>query len=149
LSEVASPITASYGKQIDSSDTSKGPPNLIIAPPITSNPYGDHESREGLLVTHPLRADGFDASEDGTGGGIPLVLAHGQGNAEIGKDIGTTLNCNHEAPIVFDPNQVTSPGNYSNPKAGDPCHPLVSAAPPMLVAPPHRLHVAERRRGFL
>ena len=26
---VASPITASYGKQLDSSDTSKGPPNLI------------------------------------------------------------------------------------------------------------------------
>jgi DNA (cytosine-5)-methyltransferase 1 len=109
LPEVASPITASYGKQIDSSDTSKGPPNLIIAPPLTSNPCGDHESREGLLV-----------------------LAHGQGNAEIGKDIGTTLNCNHEAPIVFDPNQVTSPGNYSNPKAGDPCHPLVSAAPPLM-----------------
>lgn len=26
--------------------------NLITAPPITSNPYGDHESREGLLITH-------------------------------------------------------------------------------------------------
>lgn len=35
-------------------------------------------------------------------------------------------------PIVFDPNQVTSPGNYSNPKEGDPCHPLVSAAPPLM-----------------
>ena len=70
-----------------------------------SNPYGDHESREGLLVAsayrtsgncgawdsgdrvdalntftdpnshivHSLRADGFDASEDGTGRGTPLV----------------------------------------------------------------------------
>jgi DNA (cytosine-5)-methyltransferase 1 len=45
-----------------------------FAPAISaSNPYGDHGSREGLLVTHALRADGFDASEDGTGRGTPLV----------------------------------------------------------------------------
>ena len=43
------------------------------APPLTSNPYGDHESREGLLVSHSLRSEGFDASEDGTGRGTPLV----------------------------------------------------------------------------
>jgi DNA (cytosine-5)-methyltransferase 1 len=29
---------------------------------------------------------------------------------------------------VFDPTQVTSPGNYSNPKPGDPCHPLAAGA---------------------
>jgi len=67
-----------------------------VACPITSNPYGDHESREGLLVSHAinakggsgrmdfesetfvahtLRADGFDAGEDGTGRGTPLVPA--------------------------------------------------------------------------
>lgn len=73
-----------------------------LAPAITSNPYGDHESREGPLVAvdgadvskclsashtasggldpsaetfvaHSLRAEGFDASEDGTGRGTPLV----------------------------------------------------------------------------
>ncbi len=44
-----------------------------IAPPIASNPYGDHESREGLLIAHTLRAEGFDASEDGTGRGTPIV----------------------------------------------------------------------------
>lgn len=43
------------------------------APAITSNPYGDHESREGLLVAHALRGEGFDASEDGTGRGTPLI----------------------------------------------------------------------------
>ena len=82
-----------------------------VAPPLTSNPYGDHESREGLivggkpevfrdsgssnwgpgvgtltahdakdgygsgLIAHTLRGDGFDASEDGTGRGTPLVVA--------------------------------------------------------------------------
>lgn len=47
-----------------------------VAPALTGNPYGDHESREGLLVpdvAHTLRADGFDASEDGTGRGTPLI----------------------------------------------------------------------------
>ena len=44
------------------------------APAVSaSNPYGDHESREGLLVAHSLRGEGFDASEDGTGRGTPLV----------------------------------------------------------------------------
>lgn len=37
----------------------------------------------------------------GTGGGnIPLVMATGQGNAEISENQSPTLNCNHEAPIL-------------------------------------------------
>jgi DNA (cytosine-5)-methyltransferase 1 len=37
----------------------------------------------------------------GTGGNqIPLVMAHGQANAEIPYDQVPTLNCNHEQPIV-------------------------------------------------
>lgn len=51
-------------------------------------------------VAHTLRGEGFDASEDGTGRGTPLV------------------------PICFDPTQITSGENRSNPKPGDPCHTL-------------------------
>lgn len=50
--------------------------NLVahaVAPALTLNPYGDHESRDGLLVAHTLRAEGFDASADATGRGTPLV----------------------------------------------------------------------------
>jgi len=61
-------------------------------------------------VTHSLRADGFDASEDGTGRGTPLV------------------------PVAFDTTQVTSKANRSNPKPGDPCHPLASTAHPPAIA---------------
>jgi site-specific DNA-cytosine methylase len=99
---------------------------------------------------------------------IPVIMAHGQANAAIGINIGTTLTCLHEAPIVFkpshytrdkdgapsevagplsaeadrgdqeqvvlafqtpvayDPTQITSPTNRSNPQSGDPCHPLVA-----------------------
>lgn len=60
---------------------------------------------EGLGVAHTLRGEGFDASEDGTGRGTPLV------------------------PVLpFDTTQVTSRANRSNPKPGDPCHPLAAGA---------------------
>jgi len=36
---------------------------------------GQDIGQPGMLVAHTLRADGFDASEDGTGRGIPLVAA--------------------------------------------------------------------------
>lgn len=50
-----------------------GESETFVTCPLTGNPYGDHESRESLLVTHSLRGEGFDASEDGTGRGTPLV----------------------------------------------------------------------------
>lgn len=75
-------------------------------------------------LTHSLRGEGFDASEDGSGRGTPIVampllagghannpldetlisticMAHGQGGAEVNTDGGApTLTCNHEAPIL-------------------------------------------------
>lgn len=62
----------------------------------------DFESE--TFIAHTLRGDGFDASEDGTGRGTPLV------------------------PAPFDTTQITSPANRSAPKAGDPCHPLAAGA---------------------
>lgn len=59
------------------------------------------------IVAHALRGEGFDASEDGTGRGVPLTvcMAHVQGGAEVGVGGGTTLSCTHEAPIAFHPRQ--------------------------------------------
>ena len=62
----------------------------------------DFESE--TFIAHTLRGDGFDASEDGTGRGTPLV------------------------PVPFDTTQITSASNYSNPQLGDPCHPLAAGA---------------------
>ena len=100
--DVAPSIRAG-GPGFERAGDSRGQDCMIpIAPPLTGNPYGDHESREGLLVpnvanpltarmhkginttadegqtpiiTHSLRGEGFDASEDGTGRGTPLVAA--------------------------------------------------------------------------
>ena len=67
-------------------------------------------NHEAPIVTHSLRGEGFDASEDGTGRGTPLVT------------------------VAFDTTQITSPENGSNPQPGDPCHPLAAGAHPPAVA---------------
>lgn len=56
------------------------------------------------FIAHSLHGEGFDASEDGTGRGTPLVA------------------------LPFDTTQITSPENGSNPQPGDPCHPLAARA---------------------
>lgn len=63
-------------------------------------------------VAHTLRGEGFEASEDGSGRGMPLV------------------------PICYDTTHITSPGNWSNPKPGDPCHPITATAHVPLVSIP-------------
>ena len=66
-------------------------------------------------TAHSLRGEGFDASEDGTGRGTPLV------------------------PVPFDTTQITSAANYSRPKPGDPCHPLAAGAHAPAIAFPWQL----------
>lgn len=71
----------------------------------------DFETETFLVQpAHTLRGEGFDASEDGTGRGTPLV------------------------PVAFDTTQITSAANRSNPRAGDPCHPLAAGAHPPAIA---------------
>lgn len=87
-------------------------------------------SREAGQVapTPPARSSaGGGLGTDFDCGGT-VAMAHGQANAEIVSDGEPSLTCNHEAPIVFDTTQITSPGNYSDPKPGDPTHPLAAGA---------------------
>ena len=75
-----------------------------------------NRNHEAPYVAHSLRGEGFDASEDGTGRGTPLV------------------------PVLpFDTTQITSAANYSNPKSGDPCHPLAAGAHAPAIAFPANL----------
>lgn len=59
------------------------------------------------------RGEGFDASEDGTGRGIPLVMATGQASAMSAPsvDMAPTLSCNHEAPIMMRMREGKEGGN--------------------------------------
>jgi len=80
---------------------------------------GRHDFETETFVTHSLRGEGFDASEDGPGRGTPLV------------------------PVAFDTTQITSAANRSNPQPGDPCHPLAAGAHPPAIAFSSKDHGAD------
>lgn len=195
------------------------------APPIPARRtagggLGTDSDCDGGLIAHALRGEGFDASEDGTGRGTPLVPvafggnncsgpidvapacnAHGgpQGRQDFeseasvvcslelanqgtggnvgfhppeiafrtlgtggppgiafnlrSRDSGAVVhgtqdpcssadtafalggnNGGENAVLCFDTTQVTSPGNRSHPRPGDPCHPLTAGGHPPAVA---------------
>ncbi|CAB3850539.1 hypothetical protein LMG26846_01970 [Achromobacter insuavis] len=76
----------------------------LIAHTLLGKHNSSHAADQDTYITHSLRGEGFDASEDGTGRGTPLVA------------------------LPFDTTQITSPENGSNPQPGDPCHPLAARA---------------------
>ena len=122
--------------------------------------------------THALRGEGFDASEDGTGRGTPLVpvafsckdygadageiaptlrsMGHDKSHANAGGQVAIAFNARQDPDhwhdrsgpldtdggtqaVAFDATQITSAVNRSNPKPGDPCHPLAAGAHPPAV----------------
>ena len=92
----------------------------------------DAETEDLVPVAHSLRGEGFDASEDGTGRGTPLVPVafpsrlSGTQHAST-EDLSPSLGAlNPMGVLAFDTTQVTSATNRSNPKPGDPCHPLAA-----------------------
>ncbi len=98
---------------------------IDVAPALnacgTASGRQDFET-EAFLVqpTHALRGEGFDASEDGTGRGTPLV------------------------PVLpFDTTQITSATNRCRPEAGDPCHPLAAGAHAPAIAFPANLSATQ------
>ncbi|MBX9911225.1 MAG: DNA cytosine methyltransferase [Beijerinckiaceae bacterium] len=123
--------------------------------PAGANSTGGHrqpgmgqETADTMLIAHTLRGEGFDASEDGTGRGTPIVPVYaiqeravsenpnaGPDGMGVGKDVAYTLEARTQVQaIAFDTTQITSKANRSNPKAGDPCHPLAAAAHPPALA---------------
>ena len=55
-------------------------------------------------VTHSLRGEGFDASEDGTGRGTPLVVAQNGSDIQIGdgRNVGT-IGASQQAAVAYIP----------------------------------------------
>ena len=71
----------------------------------------------------------------GSGGDAAAVVyssgSHGTLTEGVGT-VGTGTRAVHEMVAVYDTTQITSPANYSNPKPGDPCHPLAAQQHPPL-----------------
>lgn len=128
---VARPIAAgsdSSGGYRNDADTAE---NLVVGTITGRSGNGSRKAgANNNLIAHALKGEGFDASEDETGRGIPLTVAtldanygrlhgasgqdanhghshlvplclsSGQANAEVVRDGEPSLTCLHEAPIV-------------------------------------------------
>lgn len=86
--------------------------------------YQNHGTNVGEMGTLRTQTDAvpfvFEARVARNGRGKPEEIAPPikARSGRTGKGDG--------APLVFDPRQVTSPDNHSNPQAGDPCHTIPS-----------------------
>lgn len=149
-----------------------------VAPTLNAH-FGDKQGLEnqhinggcGLFVAHALRGEGFDASEDGTGRGTPIVPVEPFVMMERGREGGSNLEYRQDGTanailtpnggrggmgvgaVAFDTTQITSKANYSNPQPGDPCHPLAAGAHAPAIATPWAVRrltpqECERLQGF-
>lgn len=90
------------------------------------------DTNGNIGVAHTLRAN-HDGGEDGTGRGTPIVpvvaasLTRGAESAGKGGYAGRRQEDDVNI-VAFDTTQITSKANRSQPKAGDPCHPLAAGA---------------------
>lgn len=140
-----------------------------VAPTIASRPTGggglgtDFDCDGGLIarslnahsgridgesetfVTHSLRADGFDASEDGTGRGTPLVTAFtSKDHGADASDLAPTLrsmghdkshaNGGWQVAVAFDLAQITSKTNRTSAADGLPASTMAKGS---------RMHVGQ------
>jgi DNA (cytosine-5)-methyltransferase 1 len=112
--DVAQSLVAS-GRGVERTGESRGQDNVIAARLVS---FGEYETDDVAstvqnrdykyatdLVAHTLRSEGFDASEDGTGRGPPLVCFPAEMSAtqtHIRGDIAGALSVKHLQAIAFD-----------------------------------------------
>lgn len=99
-----------------------------IYPALSSNASGG-QNRQG--VVYAMEGNTVDRSSG----------KNGKGYCE---DVSPTMNTQDRHAVVYDTTQITSPLNYSNPKDGDPCHPLAAQQ-----HPPLAVYGVDCRNGIL
>lgn len=137
------PALTSSGRGVERTGESRGNDPLVVVPDVAmrlnaKGGMGRIDGESETFIAHALRADGFDASEDGTGRGTPLVPVSFRASGQEGftpqvfsPPITSTDGGGAGVPTVaipFDTTQITSKLNRSHPKPGDPCHPLACGA---------------------
>ena len=77
-------------------------PLFLESEGLLGNPPPSRKTREEVAGTIGARTGCSIGAQDAMNGHmVPVCMSTGQAGAEIGIGIGTTLNCNHEAPIAF------------------------------------------------
>jgi len=131
---ITAPSLAASGRGVARAGESRGQDPLVLVDTLS---VGANQTTGfcGDAVAPTLRAEGHDASEDGTGRGVPLVVSEtGKGWWSEGAGPPRADPGGMPSHIAFDTTQVTSKANRSNPKPGDPCHPLSAGAHPPALA---------------
>jgi len=114
---VAPTLDARSGRSGENSFATSGG---LVAHSLRGQPNCSHREDAETLVAHTLRGDGFDASEDGTGRGVPL-LAFGGGNTSGSIDVAAGLNAKSTQRQDFDTETLIafSAKDYGNGAAAD------------------------------
>ena len=103
FTQAVAPSIVSSGRGVERAGDTRGQDPVIAVPPISHclNAGGmgrqDYETETVIAVAHALRADGFDASEDGTGRGTPFVPINFQtrgSNIDYEQGLAATLGSN-------------------------------------------------------
>ncbi|HZP77503.1 MAG TPA: DNA cytosine methyltransferase [Pseudolabrys sp.] len=124
----------------------KSESEFVVAVPdishcLNAGGMGRQDYETDTVIAHALRADGFDASEDGTGRGTPIVPVDIT-NGILGDGVAGTLeHAQHKSNrglgvLAFDTTQITSKTNRCQPQPGGPCHPLAAGAHAPAIAQP-------------
>ncbi len=115
------PCLTGGGRGVERAGESRGQDPVVAVPDICGcMSDGAHNGGGQMAVA-------FERRFVRTSGGQPSV--------NLQPCLRADANTGDGAPCVaFDTTQITSPGNYSRPKQGDPCHPLASGAHPPCVA---------------
>jgi DNA (cytosine-5)-methyltransferase 1 len=93
---------------------------------------------EGVFRNTPPRREAGKGAASDAARGFEVCGTLSDGAHHGGGLNGRDAYTGRVLPVVFDTTQVTSLANRSNPKPGDPCHPLAAGAhPPTLVASSH------------
>ena len=144
------PSLVSSGRGVGRTGETRGQDPVVAVPDIShclnAGGMGRQDWETETFVAHALRGEGFDASEDGTGRGTPIVpvpfsimpMNSGKDYKARAVDVAQPLMTSQVGgnqggdvivqPVAFDTTQITSAANFSNPQPGDPCHPLAAGA---------------------
>lgn len=98
------PGSNSVGALAFGGNNQSGPIDVATARSAHAVPHGRLDFESETFITHSLRADGFDASEDGTGRGTPLVPIAFQSvdwGADAAFNLSPTLRRHDPMAIAF------------------------------------------------
>jgi DNA (cytosine-5)-methyltransferase 1 len=115
------------GTTVDTADSLVVQPFADVADPIAANQArtytreGKNNFRVSNVVAVAFKPSHFTRGKDGA-------------PSEIAPPLSADADKGDQDTLVFDTTQVTSKANYSQPKPGDPCHPLAAGAHPPAIA---------------